>query len=74
MQTAASTESLMLIVNQGLITEALENIDPDARPFARKVKEIERQGLTEEANLVDVVSVLNLQCFFDIGCLNYELS
>ncbi|KAL6498731.1 hypothetical protein OROGR_028278 [Orobanche gracilis] len=39
----------------GLITEARENIDPDARPFARKVKEIERQGLTEGANLVDVV-------------------
>ncbi|KAK4476422.1 hypothetical protein RD792_015575 [Penstemon davidsonii] len=40
----------------GLITEARENIDPDARPFARKVKEIERQGLTEGAKLVEVVS------------------
>ncbi|KAL3815220.1 hypothetical protein ACJIZ3_016488 [Penstemon smallii] len=39
----------------GLITEARENIDPDARPFARKVKEIERQGLTEGAKLVEVV-------------------
>ncbi|KAK6121600.1 hypothetical protein DH2020_044659 [Rehmannia glutinosa] len=39
----------------GLITEARENIDPDARPFARKVKETERQGLTEGAKLVEVV-------------------
>ncbi|GER54536.1 NAD-dependent malic enzyme 1 [Striga asiatica] len=58
----------------GLITEARERIDPDARPFARKVKETERrQGLTEGAHLVDVVSILNLQCFFGIGCLNYQL-
>ncbi|KAL7125976.1 hypothetical protein ABFS83_14G153700 [Erythranthe nasuta] len=39
----------------GLVTEARENIDPDARPFARKVKEIERQGLSEGAKLVEVV-------------------
>ncbi|XP_051145167.1 NAD-dependent malic enzyme 62 kDa isoform, mitochondrial [Andrographis paniculata] len=39
----------------GLVTEARENIDPDARPFARKVKEIERQGLAEGANLAEVV-------------------
>ncbi|PIN00341.1 Malate dehydrogenase (decarboxylating) [Handroanthus impetiginosus] len=39
----------------GLITEARENIDPDARPFARRVKETERQGLTEGAKLLDVV-------------------
>ncbi|EPS68041.1 malic enzyme, partial [Genlisea aurea] len=39
----------------GLITETREHIDPDARPFARKVKEIERQGLIEGSTLVDVV-------------------
>ncbi|KAG8363487.1 hypothetical protein BUALT_Bualt19G0027500 [Buddleja alternifolia] len=39
----------------GLLTEARENIDQDARPFARKVKEIERQGLTEGAKLAEVV-------------------
>ncbi|CAA0820685.1 NAD-dependent malic enzyme 1- mitochondrial [Striga hermonthica] len=39
----------------GLITEARESIDPDARPFARKVKETERQGLTEGSHLADVV-------------------
>lgn len=40
---------------QGLITEERENIDPDALPFARKVKEIQRQGLREGASLVEVV-------------------
>lgn len=45
---------------QGLVTEARENIDPDARPFARKVKEIERQGLTEGAKLAEVVSTSKL--------------
>jgi hypothetical protein len=40
---------------QGLITEDRENIDPDARPFARNVKEINRQGLREGASLVEVV-------------------
>lgn len=39
----------------GLITEARENVDPDARPFARKIKEIERQGLNEGATLAEVV-------------------
>lgn len=39
----------------GLITEARENIDPEARPFARKVKEADRQGLKEGTNLVEVV-------------------
>ncbi|CAN4081508.1 unnamed protein product [Withania somnifera] len=39
----------------GLITEARENVDPDARPFARKTKEIERQGLREGATLAEVV-------------------
>lgn len=40
---------------QGLITEGRENIDPDASPFARKVKEADRQGLREGASLVEVV-------------------
>ncbi|XP_052293702.1 NAD-dependent malic enzyme 62 kDa isoform, mitochondrial isoform X2 [Citrus sinensis] len=40
---------------KGLITEDRENIDPDAKPFARKVNEISRQGLWEGASLVEVV-------------------
>lgn len=40
---------------QGLITDEREYIDPEARPFARKIKEIHRQGLMEGANLVEVV-------------------
>ena len=43
---------------QGLITEERENIDQDASPFARKVKEINRQGLREGASLVEVVCTL----------------
>ncbi|XP_077235215.1 NAD-dependent malic enzyme 1 [Tasmannia lanceolata] len=39
----------------GLITEARNNIDPDALPFARKLKEVTHQGLTEGASLVEVV-------------------
>jgi malate dehydrogenase (decarboxylating) len=44
-----------LHLNQGLITEGRENIDPEAQPFARKTKEMERQGLKEGATLVEVV-------------------
>ncbi|RXH93252.1 hypothetical protein DVH24_013828 [Malus domestica] len=44
---------------KGLITEEREDIDPDARPFARKVKEINRQGLREGASLVEVVNQVN---------------
>ncbi|KAI7742783.1 hypothetical protein M8C21_002241 [Ambrosia artemisiifolia] len=33
----------------GLVTEERENIDDDAKPFARKTKEIGRQGLKEGA-------------------------
>ncbi|KAJ0054553.1 hypothetical protein Pint_00031 [Pistacia integerrima] len=40
---------------QGLITDERENIDPDALPFAKKVKEVGRQGLGEGASLVEVV-------------------
>ncbi|XP_010933530.1 NAD-dependent malic enzyme, mitochondrial [Elaeis guineensis] len=39
----------------GLITEGRANIDPDALPFARKLKEVSHQGLTEGASLVEVV-------------------
>ncbi|KAK1393778.1 Malic enzyme [Heracleum sosnowskyi] len=40
---------------KGLITEEREDIDPDALPFARKTKEIGRQGLREGASLAEVV-------------------
>lgn len=43
---------------QGLITEGRANIDPDALPFARKLKEATHQGLTEGASLVEVVCML----------------
>ncbi|VFQ75825.1 unnamed protein product [Cuscuta campestris] len=39
----------------GLITEARENVDEDARPFARKINETQRQGLREGASLAEVV-------------------
>ncbi|KAM0935470.1 putative malate dehydrogenase (decarboxylating) [Dioscorea sansibarensis] len=39
----------------GLITEERANIDPEALPFARKIKEVAHQGLREGANLVEVV-------------------
>lgn len=44
-----------LLQIQGLITEGRENIDPDALPFARNLKEMDRQGLREGASLVEVV-------------------
>lgn len=47
--------TLFAALNQGLITEGREDIDPEALPFARKVKEMERQGLKEGASLVEVV-------------------
>ncbi|XP_038982452.1 NAD-dependent malic enzyme 62 kDa isoform, mitochondrial [Phoenix dactylifera] len=40
----------------GLITQGRANIDPDALPFARKLKEVSHQGLTEGASLVEVVN------------------
>ena len=43
---------LQLGLIQGLITEERENIDPEAQPFARKIKEV---GLREGASLVEVV-------------------
>ncbi|OVA06863.1 Malic oxidoreductase [Macleaya cordata] len=39
----------------GLITEDRANIDPDALPFARKVKELSAQGLRSGASLEEVV-------------------
>lgn len=38
-----------------MVTEEREDIDGDAKPFARKTKEIGRQGLREGASLVEVV-------------------
>ena len=43
------------VYSQGLITEQRENIDPQALPFARKVKEASHQGLWEGASLAEVV-------------------
>ncbi|XP_072959588.1 NAD-dependent malic enzyme, mitochondrial [Typha angustifolia] len=39
----------------GLITEDRANIDPDALPFAKKLREAGHQGLSEGASLVEVV-------------------
>uniref|UniRef100_A0A1D1Z7Z2 Malic enzyme n=1 Tax=Anthurium amnicola TaxID=1678845 RepID=A0A1D1Z7Z2_9ARAE len=39
----------------GLITEDRPDIDSEALPFARRVKEADRQGLREGASLVEVV-------------------
>ncbi|KAF3562706.1 hypothetical protein DY000_02011870 [Brassica cretica] len=51
-----SAQSQFWVVDaQGLITEGRDNIDPEALPFARKTKEMERQGLKEGASLVEVV-------------------
>ncbi|KAG6597246.1 NAD-dependent malic enzyme 1, mitochondrial, partial [Cucurbita argyrosperma subsp. sororia] len=51
----AARSQFWVVDAQGLITEERENIDQDASPFARKVKEINRQGLREGASLVEVV-------------------
>ncbi|XP_028803816.1 NAD-dependent malic enzyme 62 kDa isoform, mitochondrial isoform X1 [Neltuma alba] len=51
-----SAKSQFWVVDaKGLITEERENIDPDAVPFARNVREADRQGLKEGASLVEVV-------------------
>lgn len=44
---------------QGLITEERKNIDPDALPFARRLDEVNFQGLKEGASLVEVVCILS---------------
>ncbi|KAA0049103.1 NAD-dependent malic enzyme 62 kDa isoform [Cucumis melo var. makuwa] len=51
----AARSQFWVVDAQGLITEERENLDQDASPFARKVKEINRQGLREGASLVEVV-------------------
>ncbi|XP_038875079.1 NAD-dependent malic enzyme 62 kDa isoform, mitochondrial isoform X1 [Benincasa hispida] len=51
----AARSQFWVVDAQGLITEERENLDQDASPFARKVKEIHRQGLREGASLVEVV-------------------
>lgn len=51
-----SAKSQFWVVDaMGLITEGRANIDWEALPFARKLKEVSRQGLTEGASLVEVV-------------------
>ncbi|CAD5187683.1 unnamed protein product [Musa acuminata subsp. malaccensis] len=40
----------------GLLTEGRMNIDPEALPFVRKLKESERHGLHEGASLAEVVT------------------
>ncbi|XP_031502240.1 NAD-dependent malic enzyme 62 kDa isoform, mitochondrial [Nymphaea colorata] len=39
----------------GLLTEERKNIDPDARPYAKSLKEVSRYGLQEGASLIEVV-------------------
>uniref|UniRef100_A0A0D9WZ24 Malic enzyme n=1 Tax=Leersia perrieri TaxID=77586 RepID=A0A0D9WZ24_9ORYZ len=52
-----SARSQFWIVDaHGLITEERTNIDPDARPFARRKSELGHQGLSEGASLVEVFS------------------
>ncbi|GLT66030.1 hypothetical protein SLA2020_384260 [Shorea laevis] len=51
----SATRQFWVVDAKGLITEAREDIDPDALPFARKLKEVDRQGLHEGASLVEVV-------------------
>ncbi|KAJ6822048.1 NAD-dependent malic enzyme 62 kDa isoform, mitochondrial [Iris pallida] len=45
-----------LVDAKGLITEERPNIDPNALPFARKLRDVEHQGLREGASLVEVVN------------------
>ncbi|VAH45759.1 hypothetical protein VPH35_028656 [Triticum aestivum] len=51
-----SARSQFWIVDaHGLITEERVDIDPDARPFARRKSELTHQGLNEGASLIEVV-------------------
>lgn len=52
---ASASSQFWVVDAKGLITEDRDDIDPEARPFARKVKEANRQGLREGASLVEVV-------------------
>lgn len=54
---------------QGLITEQRKNIDHDALPFARRLSEVNFQGLKEGASLVEVVCILS-----DLEKLNFWVS
>ncbi|XP_071689965.1 NAD-dependent malic enzyme, mitochondrial [Rutidosis leptorrhynchoides] len=51
----AAGSQFWVVDAKGLVTEERENIEEDAKPFARKTKEIDRQGLREGASLVEVV-------------------
>ncbi|KAJ0792841.1 NAD-dependent malic enzyme 62 kDa isoform [Helianthus annuus] len=51
----AAGSQFWVVDANGLVTEERENIDDDAKPFARKTKEIGRHGLKEGASLVEVV-------------------
>ncbi|KAI3418654.1 uncharacterized protein J3R85_013604 [Psidium guajava] len=51
----SASSQFWVVDAKGLITEDRESIDLEARPFARKVKEANRQGLREGASLVEVV-------------------
>lgn len=44
-----------LVDAKGLITDERPDIDPDALPFSRKSKEVERHGLKEGSSLAEVV-------------------
>lgn len=56
-ESAAS--QFWMVDAKGLITEERTDIDPEAAPFARKTKEISRQGLKEGSPLVEVVRKVN---------------
>ncbi|BBN07248.1 malate dehydrogenase (oxaloacetate-decarboxylating)(NADP+) [Marchantia polymorpha subsp. ruderalis] len=49
------SDNFWLVDKDGLVTEARENIDPDAKQYARSLDDISRSGLQEGASLVDVV-------------------
>lgn len=63
-----------VIFIQGLITEARGDIDPDALPFARKLKEVDRQGLREGASLVEVVCEILTLLVVDCECISYIIA
>lgn len=48
---------ISVLFGQGLITEERVDIDPDARPFARRKSELTHQGLNEGASLIEVVFI-----------------
>ncbi|KAF3771870.1 NAD-dependent malic enzyme isoform, partial [Nymphaea thermarum] len=43
-----------LQIVKGLLTEERKTIDPDARPYAKSLKEVSRYGLQEGASLIEV--------------------